>query len=288
MRTLREIDRELSSRSEELRNSYWDEQIQASRQAGAVLLVEGDDDKELVEEVLRSRRRVWENSVRVIAAGGRKQVLAARARFRAPFLLVDRDTWTDAEVQELRADIGDGGDLHVTDGWCLENIFFEPTVLRSIDSTVAAKVEGAREAWVRAGARWWILQRHREAAQLGWDVAFGDGRYGGLQAGVDPRSGAEFADIVSKRLPVELRTRLAVDIDALAAAFDERLRAVLGWATADQWQRGVHGKRAFAELLLPLLLRQLGPRADWKLALVHALPRPLPAPLDTLVGIFLP
>ena len=257
-----------------------------------MLLVEGDDDRAIVEEVFLARRRVWERSVRVIAAGGREAVIRARARFsdRDPRMLhmfVDRDTWTEHEIQNLSRELG-ASTLHVTAGWCLENIFFAPDFLRMLHSEIAQNVAAAREVWVRAGARWWTLQRWREASQQVWNAAFGDGAYGGLHPGVDPKSGGEFADILSHRISPDTLARFAFDIDALAAEFDARLRTVESWSEHDQWQIGVHGKRAFVELLCPLLEKYYGRRIDWRLELVGRLPRPFPVPLDGLVAMFLP
>lgn len=78
--------------------SYWDAEVQAAR-GKSVVLVEGEDDREVIEEIFRQRSRSWETRVRIVVAGGRARVLE---RIRATFpqawgLLSDqREQWIRA------------------------------------------------------------------------------------------------------------------------------------------------------------------------------------------------
>jgi len=64
----------IQTTSQTIIEGYWTEERAISRHKVAVL-VEGDDDKELLEAVLSSRMKTWATSVHVIAAGGRNKVL---------------------------------------------------------------------------------------------------------------------------------------------------------------------------------------------------------------------
>ncbi len=92
---------QLSREIEATRGSYWERERQAARNT-TVLLVEGDDDKAVMEELLRRRRPAFPTQVSVVVAGSRKNVLAGASIFpnHALHLLVDRDTWTDTEVED--------------------------------------------------------------------------------------------------------------------------------------------------------------------------------------------
>jgi hypothetical protein len=262
---------------QDLHQRHWDDELQASRNK-IVVLVEGDDDREVLEEVLLHRRPTWSTRVRVVVAGGRTRVLdRGRHTFPDALMLVDRDTWTDAEVAQHTTDR-----LHVTAGWCLENLFLDPAFLRANYPDVATAIAAARDPWLRAGALWWTLQRAREA-QNPWQHALG-WTYGVPRDDLDLRSAATVRDTLARKIPEPLRDEARLDIDDLAARFDQRLRSILALPEPEQWQQGVHGKEAFRHLLHPALQTARGKRR-WRIELAAQLERP--PPLDALVALLL-
>ena len=155
---------------QQVHDTYWQNQVLAANRK-SVLLVEGDDDRDVVETFLARRSRTFEARVRVVPAGGRARVLSRmKNTFPDAYGLVDRDTWDEAKVR------GEYPRLYVTAGWCLENTFLGPDALRRYGAGVVATLAAERERWVRAGALWWTLQRVREAQQ-GWQEAL-DWSYG--------------------------------------------------------------------------------------------------------------
>lgn len=256
-----------------LHSRYWDGEKESAR-GKQVLLVEGDDDREVVEELLLQRRVTWQTKVRVVVAGGRKRVLERRDIFPHAHMLVDRDTWTDAECPP---------DVYVTAGWCLENLFLEPEFLHAFDPQIATTVAEAREPWVRAGALWWTLQRAREAHQ-DWQTALG-WTYGAPRDDLDLSSATTVRESLATKIPQHLQDAVSLDLAILADAYDRRLQQVLALPEPQQWQRGVHGKEAFRRLLHPLLQAAHGPR-NWRALLAGKLRRP--PPFDDLLALLIP
>ena len=93
-----ELDRRVSRAVDDLHESYWEAQVAAAENK-TVLLVEGDDDRDVLETFLARRSATFQTRVRVVPAGGRKHVLRRmKTSFPDALALVDRDTWTDGEV----------------------------------------------------------------------------------------------------------------------------------------------------------------------------------------------
>ncbi len=269
---------ELDRKMQRLHESYWESQrLAAGRKT--VLLVEGDDDRDVIEVFLERRSPTFAARVRVVSAGGRARVLARMKQFfPMAYALVDRDTWTDTEVAAYRHA---EPRLYVTEGWCLENVFFDPNMLRRHDARVAEAVSSQREDWVRSGAFWWTLQRAREAQQrwqedLNWS-------YGSLRKDLDLGSAQSLADSLNQKIREEVRRDSTLDVAAVADMFAARCAEVLSLSEAQQWQVGVHGKSAFSELLVPALGSTVRVA---RLDLASQIDRP--PPLDELIAILLP
>lgn len=114
----------------QVHDRYWAAEQAAARQK-TVILVEGDDDRDVLETILDvARGRSWRLRLRVVAAGGYKKLLERRHLFPHPHLLLDRDTRTDDEAAALRS--AHGPFCWVTEGWCMENIFLDPEFTRTL------------------------------------------------------------------------------------------------------------------------------------------------------------
>jgi hypothetical protein len=265
----------MASVSETWRN-HWKDVAQRALGKRHVVLVEGDDDRDLVESALSARRPAWPAEILVVTCGGRDKVVDAVAEGKLPgggaleagqklHGLLDRDLWTESEGTDLSAR---HGALHITPGWCIENTWLNPALLARLPwltdaaETLQEAMEPTRELWVRSGALWTVLQRHQnDLRRLG--QSFRDGQNHKIAYGA-PLGG----------LPLDHPTQLegallASGFSAAGAhlsaagvartAFDlaeERLRQ----APADQWLRFVHGKRAFPTTMVTLLNQHIGQR----------------------------
>jgi hypothetical protein len=252
----------------EVHEKYWDAEKQAAI-GKTVLLVEGEDDRGVVEAVLEKSVRGWATHFRIVAAGGFKKVIGKKTLFPRHYLLIDRDTRTDEQIATLRSE---ESSLYVTEGWCIENLFLAPTFVATLgDVSLTNRIEAERERWVRAGALWWTLQRAREASQRWWDKIWPAGDYGMPRDGCEPASAADFRAYFAAVAP------LSVDIASLAREFEARLEHAQAMSPADQWRVGVHGKAAFNHLFA-------GTTWDRR-SLAGRLSHPLPAPLGDLLAL---
>ena len=119
--------RVLDEKIRSVHETYWNVEQERAR-GKSVVLVEGDDDRDVIETIFRQRTKTWQTRVRVVAAGGRMRVLTRmKSTFPHAFGVVDRDTWTDAEIELYQRE---EPRLFVTEDWCLENTFFRPDWLQ--------------------------------------------------------------------------------------------------------------------------------------------------------------
>jgi hypothetical protein len=263
---------------------YWDDE-QARCANKRVVLVEGDDDRYVLEALLTAADPTWSTRAAVVVAGSRARVAQRLATtFAGGVGLVDRDVWSDSEA----ASAGVGGRLFVTAGWCLENTLLAIRT-EGDPPELDAALEAAREEWVRAGALWYTLQRTRDAfnewqTHVGWT-------YGGPRPDLHLEDPDKLRLALEARIPKPVRRAAGLDLHQLAVNYAKRLVEVRGWAPADQWLRGVHGKCAFGQVLVPLLNSGKGPAAQrtalgWKIARAGRLTQP-PAPLDAILAAVL-
>ncbi len=281
----------------ELHRTYWETEL---KRAGTktVLLVEGDNDKDIIEEIFRRRRRSWDRQIHIVVAGGRKNVLQrmqSNNTFPTGWGIVDRDVWSNSDVAMHKAELSQ---LFVTSGWCIENIFLEPGFLRQVDAGVAARVSVERERWVRAGAFWWAFQRVREAQQQ-WGEKLRDGttaptedehrwNYGVPCDGLNLGSADELTRSLESRIPSNLRQDANFDLQMLAEQFEKRANELLSLREVEQWQLGVHGKTAFDRLLAPILCDVFGNQSSWRTTLASRYELGCPEPLSAMMSVLLP
>jgi hypothetical protein len=243
-----------------LRNSYWDTITQAS--AGRkLLLVEGDDDKRVVEQLLEAVTPFWATKVHVGAAGGRDKVLSQLKSNPTWFGLVDRDVWDDAQVAEKKKD---RPNLEVTEGWCIENHFCHPAYVESALSlaqgAIAAKVDRVLDGWICYGSIWWTLQRAREditarlpSSKLGHPVD-------------DPCDLDKDARALRQGLQGYQALFGTRTVDALIDEIRVRKHGMDALSVHDRIEQGLHGKLLFEEVIAPALNPLLGQQnaGEWR------------------------
>jgi|JI6StandDraft_1071083.scaffolds.fasta_scaffold55691_1 hypothetical protein len=280
------LDRELT----EKHRSYW-EAHQATARGKYVVLVEGDDDRDVLEQALALYSGTWANRTHVAAAGSRKNVLAKLSEEQrwATFGLVDRDAWTKEESEDkVAAAKNASATLFVTSGWCLENIFLDPAWLTAVYPDIAQSLEAQRAEWVRAGALWWTIQRAREAQQV-WHSELG-GKYGLPHQELDTSSSQTLLQGLKSKVPPAMEHAARINLETIAQQFEQRCADVFAMSVQDQWRVGVHGKAAFNQLLVPALQKRFPSQQDinWRLELAKLLPKPLPSPLEQLKALLPP
>jgi hypothetical protein len=108
-----------------------------------VLIVEGPDDKSFIESLLNNRKRgQWESSWIVGVAAGKSAVLKILRDQPTWSALIDKDEWTEDEVNEQEAAFP--GRLFVMPRFCMENYHVVPHELW-------AQLEAARQQAVQGG-----------------------------------------------------------------------------------------------------------------------------------------
>ena len=257
---------------------YWEAE-QAKCANKIAVIVEGDDDKTVIEAFLARRSRRWSTGVHVVAAGGRTSVLSAMGRIPGSFGVVDRDAWDDKEVDAQVLTLG--GRLFVTAGWCLENSLIAGGST-SLPSGMEADFSAVRDAWVKAGALWWSLQRARDAFNL-WQEGMG-WTYGRPRPDLDTASRAALLGSLRLLISTSAQTASNLDLDAVLDRYEARLGELQAVPPARQWLIGVHGKRALNELVLPKLVAGAPtPVSGWRAYLATQL-QVVPEPLDALLA----
>lgn len=222
---------------------YWSTQVSRARDR-SILLVEGETDRTCVETALVSCAPLWSNRVFVIAVGGRAKVLDGLERGTLPggvklkqdpariFGLVDRDVWTDQEVDAQRLRLPN---LHVTEGWCMENSLLlneHGRVLPALDSIDL-------EAWADSYALAWAIQSTIEANPQ---------TPAKLYASVSPRrldwsNLEQLEPIVTPLLPAGAQQwAAALSARSVVAKAAARRAALDGLGREEVLLKGIHGK----------------------------------------------
>lgn len=130
-----------------------------------VLVVEGKDDKSFIESLLTTRNPgLWKSSWIVGEAAGKSAVLKILRDQPTWSALIDKDEWTDDEVNEQEAAFL--GRLFVMPRFCMENYHAVPHELwAQLEPARQRAVEGGFDAfqtailqpldrWVKHGALW--------------------------------------------------------------------------------------------------------------------------------------
>ncbi|EYF02594.1 DUF4435 domain-containing protein [Chondromyces apiculatus] len=229
--------------------SHWDEIHNLSIKAGKkLLLVEGDDDKDVVEQLFEQVEPLWMTKVHVGVAGDRGKVLRKLEKHPDWYGLVDRDVWDEADVQQQTSALPG---LKVTEAWCIESYFCEPGLLEtalglpagSVQQPITPQVDG----WLCYGAIWWTLQRWRES----FAAALPSSDFG--HPAKDACHPVQDEPTLRKRLDGCQASLHSIPTDQIVAAIQARLREIDALAVAGKLEKGIHGKRFFKEVIVPAL-----------------------------------
>jgi len=264
---------DLDQRVGRLWDSHWDV-IAKSGANKKILLVEGDDDKRIVEELLRYKSAEWATSVYVGVAGSREKVLDKLKKHPSWYGLVDRDIWE--AVDENRHDR-----LTVTEGWCIESHFCVPEVLAAAvgkqERALREKLDPLVPGWLRYGAIWWAFQRKRKELV----ATLADGTCGHPTSDACPD-----AATLRARLAQYAAVLPSVEVERIVEAVEARAKSIQALPSERaQIEQGIHGKRFFAEVVvddvLKILVKQRS-ATQWRVKIAEALQSNWPAYLQNL------
>lgn len=131
-----------------------------------VLLVEGDEDFDALSIFLHKKLPSWEQSWLLAAAGKKDHVLKILAKEPTWLGLVDRDEWTDTEIQ---TQINRLQNLVILPRFCLESYLVEPSELwAALPQKQRLKISGQslqlaqeigteKQKWLRHAALWHVI-----------------------------------------------------------------------------------------------------------------------------------
>jgi hypothetical protein len=262
---------DIDKRTSQLWDTHWRD-IEQARANKKLVLVEGDDDKLVLEALLRSRDPLFTSKVYVGVAGDRNRVLKRLQKYRDTYGLVDRDTWNDSDIVDAKST---RPMLRVTTGWCIENHFCMPNALSAalnIDlALLNREIAIAIPEWYRYCAIWWIVHRFRD------DL-------------LKSLPNADCGHPANDPCPDEatLRARLGhygsllpnMAVDHIVAAVAQRERDVAAIASVEErMEKAIHGKLFFKEVVVGVLNRQLRQRdtASWRVEIAERLGNQWPA-----------
>ncbi|MEZ6938804.1 DUF4435 domain-containing protein [Aeromonas sp. S12(2024)] len=145
-----------------------------------VLLVEGEDDVNVFRAFLTKKRTNWEQHWVVIAAHGKSKVIEIVGKEPDWLGVIDRDEWTDADVQQASQQ---NANLFVLPRFCIESYLIVPdeiwTALPDVQrakmpnnqADLNAEINGSLVTWIRHAALWQVVnplyQRMRQPNHRG-------------------------------------------------------------------------------------------------------------------------
>lgn len=259
-------------------SQYWDQVQQKGKLGQKFLIVEGDDDRIMIESLLAQQSVTWSQRAVVAAAFGRSKVLTQLKRHPDWYGLVDRDTWTDAQVAAVKAEYPN---LEVTEGWCLENHILQATLLEavlSLQSGSLTNLSVQMAPWLSYGAIRWVMKQCRDEFSVSLMPEI-YGRPDKLPTEPHDRNSIEARLMSRGYAGFQSKWQLSNLLDGIEA----RKTAVLSLPPDKQILLGIHGKEFFRIEVTPALNRALKqqPEDRWRAQIADRLRGRWPAYLVT-------
>lgn len=242
---------------------YWTTQISIAG-GKIVLLVEGETDRTCIETALESYAVEWSKHVFVIAVGGRTKVLEVLktgtlfGELKLPqppariFGLIDRDVWTDQDVQDQQTRIPN---LHVTEGWCLEN-----SLLLNQHGQVLSALEPVEfSEWADGYTLAWAIQNTIDAYPIKSGKLYGPVR----PLRVDWTNHEQIVSIVQPLIPAGAQQLADALLPSTVVASAASRRRTLGASGREEVVlKAIHGKYFLKANPVRALLRKYGSDTD--------------------------
>lgn len=240
-----------------------------------VLVVEGEDDRMVVESILdKTAPGTWALSWCVGVAHGKQNVLRIVDDQTTWLGLVDRDEWSENGANQAAADPARVGRLFVLPRFCMESYFIQPDELwtalplpqRSSVAggvpTLEASIDGNLNSWRRHGALW-------HAVNPLWDGL----RALGFKEALLDLHNAQNDRVIQNTLR---DWHHFLDPTRVFSEFQNNLAAARAAGAQEQFRKWIHGKQFFRREIVPALNSLIGPKSadDWYRDLSRTLPPP--------------
>ena len=239
------------------------------------LVVEGDDDKMVIEALLdRISPETWASRWCVGVANGKQNALRIVGDQPDWLGLVDRDEWSDNAANAAAQDPACLGRLHVLPRFSMESYFVDPAELWGALPTIKrelvnggqpafeAAITDELDSWIRHGALW-------HAVNPLWDGL----RALGFKESLLDHANAQNDTVIQQTLR---DWHLFLEPQKIFSDFQTRLVAARAAERQEQFRRWIHGKRFFREKVVPTLNHLLGQQSaeGWYRDLSTTMPVP--------------
>lgn len=223
------------------------------------LIVEGTDDSHAFKSFLNKVYPDWE-TIWVVAEAGKKTEVLAIVKKEADWIgIVDRDEWTQQEIDDCENQISN---LCVLPRYCIESYLIVPDELwRALPPKQQAKIVGGKEAlnqtiktdlerWRCHGVLWsTVIPLRRGLRSIGF-----------IEALLDPNIATNEAEIKQKL--TEWHDFL--EPDQIWQQYQQELADVAGQSENKQFKHCFHGKLFYEQVVHPLLNNLLGQKSASK------------------------
>ncbi len=244
------------------------------------LIVEGVDDKAVLTTLFKNHCPTWEQRWVIAIAGNKQKVLKVLNVEPTWIGMVDRDTWSQAEIDSQTQTLPN---LVVLPRWCMENYLINPAELwQALPASQTIKIAGGATdftqpildklpAYVRHGVLWQVITP----------------LWSGLRARGFKEALAAESSVITAQDDGEIR-RVLADWDELLepqrifADFQQCLSAVQQLPHDEQLSHWVHGKTFWKQVIYPHMNDVFGqvPETQLQEKLFQRLP--FPRDLETL------
>ncbi|MDX7713115.1 DUF3226 domain-containing protein [Aeromonas caviae] len=245
-----------------------------------VLLVEGEDDVHVFSAFLTKKSTNWEQHWVVIAAHGKSKVIEILGKEPGWLGIIDRDEWTDADVQQASQQ---NVNLFVLPRFCIESYLIVPDEIWAAlpevqrlkmpnrQADLNAAINRSLEAWTRHAALWHVVnplyQRMRRPDHRGTILD-------------DPQ------DVPNRQVLEQILQAWLDGLDPIqiANSVDELEQQYLALAHHELFTKHLYAKKFYPMVVHQALNQLLGQKSeDVRMkALLRTLP--LPADLEPLWG----
>lgn len=223
------------------------------------LIVEGTDDSHAFKSFLNKVYPDWETIWVVAEAGNKTEVLAIVKKEADWIGIIDRDEWTQQEIENCENQINN---LWILPRYCIESYLIVPDELwNALPPKQQAKIAGGKEAlnqtiktdlerWRRHGVLWSVINPLWKGLR---SLGFNNDLLTPEIAGDDQTIKQKLKEWHGFLEPVQIWQQ-----------YQEALAHVAGQSENEQFKHCFHGKLFYEQVVHPLLNNQLGQKSASK------------------------
>lgn len=225
------------------------------------LLVEGERDKAVLTILFKNHCPTWEQRWVIAVAGNKQKVLKVLKHEPTWIGLVDRDTWSQAEIDAQILP-----NLVVLPRWCMENYLIHPAELwQALPASQKSKITGGETDFAQA-----ILEKLPEYVRHGvlWQII--TPLWSGLRARGFKEALAAESSITTAQDDDAIRRILAewdelLEPQRIFADFQQCLDAVQLLSQHEQLNCWIHGKTFWKQVIHPYMTNVFGQMPETQL-----------------------